>query len=133
MSFQIPDDLFYSREHEWLRLDGGGAATIGITHHAQDELGDIVYVELPADGDQVAPGDVMGSVESVKAVSEIYSPVAATVTNANLVLEAAPEKINEEPYGSGWLVKVQLEDEAAVTQEMLTARQYGDYLAESEG
>ncbi len=133
MPSPIPDDLYYSREHEWLRLDGGGAATIGITSHAQDELGDIVYVELPADGDAFGPGDVMGSVESVKAVSEIYSPVAGTVTAANLVLEAAPERINEEPYGGGWLVQMQLEDEAAATDAMLSARQYADYLASSEG
>ena len=131
MSSPIPDDLYYSREHEWLRLDGDGAATIGITSHAQDELGDIVYVELPADGDPYGPGDVMGSVESVKAVSEIYCPVAGTVTAANLVLEAAPEKINEDPYGDGWLVRVQLEDEEAATGSMLSARQYADYLAES--
>lgn len=129
----IREDLRYSREHEWLRLEGDGVAAIGITDHAQDELGDIVYVELPAEGDAFGPSDVMGSVESVKAVSEIYCPVAGTVTAVNFALEAAPERINEEPYEDGWLVRVRLDDEQAATEGLLSAAEYAEYLAAETG
>ena len=101
-----PDDLYYSKEHEWLRLEGDGSATIGITDHAQQELGDIVYVELPDPGSALEADDVMGSVESVKAVSEIFSPVAGTVTAVNDALEDAPEVVNSDPYGDGWLIRL---------------------------
>ena len=99
----IPDDLYYSKEHEWLRLEGDGTATIGITDHAQQELGDIVYVELPDADSALEADEVMGSVESVKAVSEIFCPVAGTVTAVNDALEDAPEQVNSDPYTDGRL------------------------------
>ena len=119
----IPDDLYYTREHEWLRLDGDGTATIGITHHAQEELGDIVYVELPAPETAFEAGEAMGSVESVKAVSEIFCPVAGVVTEVNAVLEAAPERINQDPYGEGWFLRVRLADESAL-ESLLSPADY---------
>ena len=128
----IPEELLYSREHEWLRIDDDGIATVGITDHAQEELGDIVYVELPEDGDELEADEVMGTVESVKAVSEVYSPVAGTVAGVNATLEAAPERMNEDPYGNGWLVRLKLEDPAAPAATLLSAAGYAAYLAEEE-
>lgn len=128
----IPDDLYYSKEHEWLRLEGDGAATIGITDHAQEELGDIVYVELPEADSALATDEVMGSVESVKAVSEIFCPVAGTVVAVNESLEDAPEVVNADPYGDGWLIRLQLDDAASVAATMLSAGDYQKHVA-SEG
>ena len=128
----IPDDLYYSKEHEWLRLEGDGTATIGITDHAQQELGDIVYVELPDADAALEAEEVMGSVESVKAVSEIFCPVAGTVTAVNDALEDAPEAVNSDPYGDGWLIRLRLDDPASVTGTMLSAAQYEKHVA-SEG
>lgn len=127
----IPDDLLYSREHEWLRLEEDGSATIGITDHAQEELGDIVYVELPEDGMDLESDEVLGTLESVKAVSEVYTPVAGTVTAVNLTLEAAPERINEDPYGSGWLIRLRLDDPEDAGS-LLSAAAYAAYLAEED-
>jgi glycine cleavage system H protein len=124
-----PDDLYYSKEHEWLRLEGDGSATIGITDHAQQELGDIVYVELPDPGSALEADDVMGSVESVKAVSEIFSPVAGTVTAVNDALEDAPEVVNSDPYGDGWLIRLTLEDPGSVAATMLSAGEYEQHVA----
>lgn len=119
----IPDDLYYTREHEWLRLEGDGTATVGITHHAQEELGDIVYVELPAPQTAFAANEPIGSVESVKAVSEIFCPVAGVVTEVNPILENAPERINDDPYGEGWFLRFRLESEDAL-QSLLSAADY---------
>ena len=118
-----PDDLYYSKEHEWLRLEGD-SATIGITDHAQQELGDIVYVELPDPDTALEADEVMGSVESVKAVSEIFCPVAGTVTEVNGSLEDAPEVVNSDPYGDGWLIRLRLDDAGSPAATMLSA---GDY------
>lgn len=101
-----PDQYKYTKEHEWVAADG----TVGITHHAQKELGDIVYVDLPKPGTTVETGKSFGSVESVKAVSDIYSPVNGEVTEVNEALAAAPEKLNEDPHGAAWLVKIKLSD-----------------------
>ena len=128
----IPDDLYYSKEHEWLRLEGDGSATVGITDHAQQELGDIVYVELPDAGSDLGADEVMGSVESVKAVSEIFCPIAGTVTEINDSLEDAPEVVNSDPYGDGWLIRLQLADAGSVAATMLSAAQYEQHVA-SEG
>ena len=128
----IPDDLYYSKEHEWLRLEGDGTATIGITDHAQQELGDIVYVELPDADSALEADDVMGSVESVKAVSEIFCPVAGTVTAVNDALEDAPEQVNSDPYTDGWLIRLRLDDPASVAGTMLSAGAYEKHVA-SEG
>lgn len=102
-----PENYRYTKEHEWIRLEGD-TATIGITFHAQSELGDIVYVDLPKVGAQLEVGKSFGSVESVKAVSDIYSPVEGEVIETNDVLASAPEKLNEDPHGAAWLIKVKV-------------------------
>jgi glycine cleavage system H protein len=106
----IPEDLQYTRSHEWVRMEGD-TATIGITDHAQDELGDVVFVELPDEGANFDAGESFGTVESVKAVSDLYTPVGGEVVEVNSALEDAPENINEDPYGEGWIVKLRTTDE----------------------
>jgi glycine cleavage system H protein len=106
----IPEDLQYTRSHEWVRIEGD-TATIGITDHAQDELGDVVFVELPDEGANFDAGESFGTVESVKAVSDLYTPVGGEVVEVNSALEDAPENINEDPYGEGWIVKLRTTDE----------------------
>ncbi|NTU59566.1 MAG: glycine cleavage system protein GcvH [Deltaproteobacteria bacterium] len=103
----FPPDLLYHHEHTWARLQKG-AATVGITEHAQKELGDVIYVELPAVGRAISAGDVFGSVESAKSISELYSPVAGEVVEVNTALENSPELINDDPYGEGWMIKLKL-------------------------
>ncbi len=110
----IPEDLRYTAEHEWVASDGSGPVRVGITHYAQDALGDIVYVELPEEGATVAAGDPFGEVESTKSVSEIYAPVAGKVVGRNDQLAEAPELINSDPYGQGWLVRVKLSDPSEI-------------------
>src|ERR1035437_5127897 len=102
-----PDDYRYTKEHEWVLVEGD-TATVGITFHAQKELGDIVYVDLPKAGARVEQGKPLGTVESVKAVSEIFSPVSGEVSAINVLLANAPEKLNEDPHGAAWLVKIEL-------------------------
>lgn len=106
----IPEDLYYSEEHEWVRIDDE-IATIGITDYAQDALGDIVYVDLPAVGDSIEAGAVIGELESTKSVSEIFAPIAGEIVARNDALESAPEVVNSDPYGEGWLIKVRPLDE----------------------
>lgn len=118
----IPNDLLYSPSHEWAKIDGD-TATIGITHFAQEQLGDITYVDLPAPGASLTQGQEMGSIESVKAASELYSPVAGEVVEVNAELEGAPELVNKEPYGAGWMIKVRL---AAQPEGLLDAAAYAD-------
>jgi glycine cleavage system H protein len=115
----IPDDLQYTRSHEWVRAEDG-TVTIGITDHAQEELGDVVFVELPDVGDTIGAGDSFGTVESVKAVSDLYTPVGGEVVEVNSSLEDAPEKINDDPYGEGWIVKLRTTDEA----DLLSPEEY---------
>ncbi len=105
----VPDDLRYSSEHEWARRDGT-RVRVGITDFAQDSLGDIVYIELPSVGEEVAPGATLGEVESTKSVSEIYAPVGGTVVAVNVELSDAPERLNSDPYGSGWICEIELSD-----------------------
>ena len=107
----VPEDLQYTKSHEWVRTEGD-TATIGITDHAQDELGDVVFVELPDEGATFDAGESFGTVESVKAVSDLYAPVGGEVVEVNSALENAPEKINEDPYGEGWIVKLRTSDTA---------------------
>ena len=107
----IPEDLQYTKSHEWVRIEGD-TATIGITDHAQDELGDVVFVELPDEGATFDAGESFGTVESVKAVSDLYTPVGGEVVEVNSALEDAPENINEDPYGEGWIVKLRTTDGA---------------------
>ena len=103
----IPEQLRYTAAHEWLREEQDTAVTIGITDHAQAELGDIVYVELPAVGTEITQGSSFGVIESVKAASDLFAPVSGTVTAANADLESTPQQVNEDPYGAGWLIKLQ--------------------------
>jgi len=121
-----PDNLRYTKDHEWIRVEGD-TATVGITDHAQEELGDIVYVDLPKVGAKLEQSKSLGSVESVKAVSDIYSPASGEVTEVNAALADAPEKLNEEPYGAGWLVKIKLADPQQVSS-LMTASEYQTYV-----
>ena len=109
----IPNDLRYTEEHEWARV-AGKVATIGITHHAQEALGDIVFVDLPEVGRQIKKGEAIGAVESVKAVSDLFSPLGGTVTAVNGDLTNTPDAVNKDPYGAGWMVKVELSAPAEV-------------------
>jgi len=117
-----PDDYRYTKEHEWVLVEGD-SATAGITFHAQKELGDIVYVDLPKVGARVEKGKALGTVESVKAVSEVFSPVSGEVIAINELLANAPEKLNEDPHGAAWLVRIELSDPDEV-KGLLTAAQY---------
>jgi glycine cleavage system H protein len=108
---QIPAELLYTRDHEWLRREGD-EGTVGITHYAQDQLGDIVYLDLPAVGSQVSAGERFGEIESVKTVSDLYAPVSGEVIAANEELVEHPELVNSAPYGDGWLLRVRIADEA---------------------
>jgi glycine cleavage system H protein len=110
----IPDDLRYTAEHEWVAGDGSAPVRVGITHFAQDALGDIVYVQLPEEGSAVQAGQPLGEVESTKSVSEIYAPVSGTVTARNGAVSDAPETINSDPYGAGWLVEIRPDDPTAL-------------------
>jgi glycine cleavage system H protein len=110
---RFPEDLRYARDHEWIR-PGSGACQVGISDYAQDQLGDIVFVELPKVGETLAAGARFGTVESVKAVSELYLPVAGTVAEVNTALEEAPERVNTDPYGQGWMLAVVPSDPAQV-------------------
>jgi glycine cleavage system H protein len=127
---QVPETLRYSEEHEWV-LVADGVATIGITDHAQEELGDIVFVELPALGTVLAKAATLGVVESVKAVSDVYAPIGGTVVTVNDRLTAMPEIINEDPYGEGWMVKVELAD-AGEVEGLMTAAQYRAFVAQEK-
>jgi glycine cleavage system H protein len=115
-----PENFHFTKEHEWVRADGG-IGTVGISFHAQKELGDIVYVDLPKPGTAVEAGKTIGSVESVKAVSDIYSPVSGEVTEVNDLLTASPEKLNEDPHGEAWLVKIKLSAPDEIKALMSTA------------
>lgn len=121
-----PENFRYTKEHEWVHVEGD-IATIGITDHAQHELGDIVYVDLPKVGAQLEQGKSLGSVESVKAVSDVYAPVGGEVTEINGTLADAPEKLNEDPHGAAWLIKLKLSD-AAQVQNLMTAADYQTYV-----
>jgi len=121
-----PDHYRYTKEHEWVSVEGD-TASVGITHHAQGELGDIVYVDLPRPGTRITQGASFGSVESVKAVSDIYAPVTGEVIEANADLTSAPEKLNADPHGAGWLIKVKLSNPGEI-QKLLTAADYQKYI-----
>jgi glycine cleavage system H protein len=123
-----PTDYRYTKDHEWIKVEGS-TGTIGITDYAQNELGDVVFVELPAVGKQIQAGKTLGTVESVKAVSEIFSPVTGEVTEVNALLANAPEKINQEPHGAAWLVKARLADPKEVAG-LMDAAAYQSYIAQ---
>jgi glycine cleavage system H protein len=125
----VPAELLYDRSHEWIRVEGD-AVVIGITHYAQDQLGEVVYVELPEVGTGVAAGGELGTLESVKAVSEFLAPVGGEVTEVNERLEDEPNLVNEDPYGEGWLVKISGSVEGA---DLLDAGAYKEFLEEESG
>jgi glycine cleavage system H protein len=120
----IPAELKYTKDHEWVKLDGS-TATVGITDFAQGELGDIVYVDISTVGQTVAQGDVFGTVEAVKTVSDLYMPISGKVTEVNPVLDGSPEKVNADPYGDGWMIKIEISDS---TTDLLTADQYKELI-----
>ncbi|OIO69409.1 MAG: glycine cleavage system protein H [Zetaproteobacteria bacterium CG12_big_fil_rev_8_21_14_0_65_55_1124] len=122
----IPADLKYTKEHEWVRIEGD-TATFGISDHAQEALGDIVFVELPEIGRELAPGDAFAVVESVKAVSDVYAPVGGEIIEVNEALEGEPEKINTDSYGAGWIVRVKINGGSG---ELLDAEAYATFLKE---
>ena len=126
----LPKDLRYSEEHEWVKVEGD-KVRIGITDHAQDELGDIVFVELPEEGDQIDADDPFGSVESVKTVSELYAPISGKVVEVNEELDDSPEFVNESPYEKAWMVVVEPSNPADI-EKLMTAEQYQEMIEEDE-
>jgi glycine cleavage system H protein len=126
----IPDDLLFTKEHEWVRL-ADDMGVVGITDHAQKELGEIVYVELPKPGTKLNVGESFGSVESVKALSELYMPVSGEVIEINEDLGSAPEKVNEDPYGEGWMIKVRLLNREQ-SADLMAAEEYEAYTADDK-
>ncbi len=126
----IPQDLKYSSDHEWTREIDGEVARIGITDHAQGELGDIVFLQMPEPGTTVAAGDAIGEIESTKSVSDVIAPVSGTVVGRNDALDSTPELVNSDPYGDGWLVEIQLSDPAELS-DLLDASGYADLIEES--
>lgn len=119
----IPEDLQYTADHEWVRLDGD-VVTVGITDYAQDQLGDIVYLSLPAVGEAIEAGAVVGELESTKSVSDLFAPVSGEVVSVNETLESTPETVNSDPYGQGWLMTVRVADPGAL-EGLLDAAAYG--------
>ena len=126
---ELPEELKYTKEHEWLSIEDG-VVTVGITDHAQEQLGDVVFVELPAAGDSVEKMEPFGVVESTKAVSDIYAPVSGEVAEVNDDLPDSPELVNEDPYGDGWMVKIAVQD-VADFDGLMTAAEYRQYVDEA--
>jgi glycine cleavage system H protein len=122
----LPENLKYTKDHEWITIDGT-AGTVGITDHAQGELGDVVFVELPAAGKAVKQGESFGTIEAVKAVSDLYAPVTGTITEINAALNVSPELVNKEPYGAGWMVKIKLSNPDEV-KGLLDAKGYQELI-----
>ena len=126
----VPDNLHYSKDHEWVRVENN-VAVIGITDHAQEQLGDVVYVELPKPGESFSAHESFGSVESVKAVSEIFTPVSGEIAEINQSLTDEPEQVNKDPYGDGWMIKVKM-SAAGEVDSLLTAAEYEDFTKAEE-
>jgi glycine cleavage system H protein len=125
-----PEDMLFTKEHEWLRIVGE-TGTVGVTDHAQKELGDIVYVELPKPGVRFNSGESFGNIESVKAVSELFIPVSGEVVEINEDLGSAPERVNQDPYGAGWLIRIRLLNRGE-TAELMSAEEYDEYIQEEK-
>lgn len=123
----LPEDLKYSAEHEWVRSGNGSTVRIGITEYAADQLGDIVFAQLPTVGDTVSAGDAVGELESTKSVSDIFCPVPGIITGVNAMLEGSPETVNSDPYGDGWLFELDL-DEGADLEDLLDSDAYAEQL-----
>jgi glycine cleavage system H protein len=126
----VPENLHYSKDHEWVKVQDG-VATVGITDYAQHSLGDVVYVELPSVGDKFDSHEAFGSVESVKAVSEIFTPIAGEIVEVNEGLNDTPEVVNSDPYGTAWMIKVKM-DNPGEADALLNAAEYEEYLSETE-
>ena len=126
---EIPEDLRYTEEHEYVRTETDGLVTIGITHYAQGELGDVVYVDLPEVGTQIDRMDVFGTIEAVKAVSELFSPLGGEIVEVNSGLDGDPSLVNQEPYGDGWMIKVQIRDPAELGR-LLSPSDYAQHIGE---
>ena len=126
----LPEDLKYSKEHEWARIEGD-LATVGISDFAQAELGEVVYIELPAKGTRAKKDEPFGVIESVKAVSDLYSPVSGEIVEVNGSLEENPERVNEDPYGEGWIIRIKLSDKPEV-DTLLSAREYKEFVKEED-
>jgi len=123
-----PSDRVYSKEHEWVMVDGD-VATIGISHFAQDQLGEVVYVDLPSVGDTLTAGDSFGEIESVKSVSELFAPVSGDIVEVNSSLDDSPETVNQDPHGDGWMVKLSLSD-ATQVDALMSAEEYDAFITE---
>ena len=124
----LPEELKYTKDHEWVRIDGK-TATVGVTDFAQRELGDIVYVEIETEGESVEEGEVFGTVEAVKTVSDLFMPLSGTVSEVNEELEGEPELVNSDPYGKGWMIKIEIEDESGI-DSLLSAQEYADLIGQ---
>ncbi|MBL6446909.1 glycine cleavage system protein GcvH [Fulvivirga sp. 29W222] len=122
----IPNELKYTKDHEWVKIDGD-TAIVGVTDFAQGELGDIVYVEIETEGDEVERGEVFGTVEAVKTVSDLFMPLSGTVEEVNSELESAPELVNEDPYEKGWMIKIKLSDQSEI-DDLLSADAYKEVI-----
>ncbi len=127
---EFPEELRYTKEHEWALVEGN-VVTVGITDYAQDSLGDIVYLELPEEGTEVESHEPFGVIESVKAVSDLYAPVSGRVVEVNRDLIDQPEIINEDPYGEGWMIKIEFDDPSEI-EELLTAEEYRQFIEEEK-
>lgn len=128
---EVPKDLRYTREHEWLKMDGT-KGVVGITHFAQEQLGDVVFVEVPALGTELAQENTFGVVESVKTVSDLYAPVSGKVAAVNTDLEANPEWVNQEPFGKGWMIEIELSDPGQANA-LMSAADYEAFIKEQQG
>ena len=122
----LPQDLKYTKEHEWVKVNGE-TVTVGITDHAQDQLGDIIFVEFPDLDEEIEKNESFGTIEAVKTVADLFAPISGTVTEINETLEDSPESVNTDPYGAGWFVKVSIAD-AGELDELMTAEQYGELI-----
>ena len=128
---EVPENLLYTQEHEWIRVDGTNA-TVGITHFAQDQLGDIVFVELPEVGTSIEQENPFGVVESVKTVSDLYAPISGTVTAVNKDLEVHPEQVNDEPYGNGWIIEIEFVDDNEL-KKLMSPEEYVEQCNKEQG
>jgi glycine cleavage system H protein len=129
---EFPEDLRYTREHEWVRDEGAGRVRVGITDYAQDALGDVVYVDLPETGTEVSANQPFGEVESTKSVSDVYAPVSGSVIERNPLLEERPELVNEEPYGEGWLIVIEVADEGEL-EALMDSAAYRAFVEQKAG
>lgn len=129
---KIPEGFRFTKEHEWVSLDEDNIATVGITNFAQEQLGDITYIQLPKEGDNIGKDETFGVVESVKAVSDLYAPITGRVVEVNLPLLQSPELVNEDPYHDGWLIKVEVKDEhRSQVDVLMTDKEYSSYIEEN--